>query len=60
MKNKLYIFLVVSLSLVSLLVAQDDPPELPGAPNQGPISGLIWLALSGGILAAKKYFDRNK
>ena len=59
MKNKPYIILIIVITMLSVLVAQ-DPPPLPGAPNQGPISGLIWLALSGGILAAKKYFDRNK
>ncbi|HIB04953.1 MAG TPA: hypothetical protein EYO18_04370 [Candidatus Marinimicrobia bacterium] len=59
MKHKPYIILIIAISMLGVLVAQ-DPPPLPGAPNQGPISGLIWLALSGGILAAKKYFDRNK
>jgi len=59
MKNKPYIILIIAISMLGILVAQ-DPPPLPDAPNQGPISGLLWLALSGGILAAKKYFDRNK
>ena len=59
MKNKPYIILIIAISMLGILVAQ-DPPPLPEAPNQGPISGLLWLALSGGILVAKKYFDRNK
>jgi hypothetical protein len=59
MKNKPYIILIIAISMLGMLVAQ-DPPQLPDAPNQGPISGLLLLALSGGILAAKKYFDRNK
>jgi hypothetical protein len=59
MKNKPYGILIIAISMLGVLVAQ-DPPPLPEAPNQGPISGLIWLALSGGILVAKKYFDRNK
>ena len=59
MKNKSYIILIIAISMLGMVVAQ-DPPPLPDAPNQGPISGLLLLALSGGILAAKKYFDRNK
>lgn len=59
MKNKPYIILIIVITMLSVLVAQ-DPPPLPGAPNQGPISGLVWFVLSGGILAAKKYFDHNK
>ena len=59
MKNKPYGIMLIAISMLGVLTAQ-DPPPLPEAPNQGPISGLIWLALSGGILAAKKYFDRNK
>ena len=59
MKNKPYIILIIAITMLSILVA-DDPPPLPDAPNQGPISGLIWLALGGGILVVKKYFDRNK
>jgi len=46
MKHKPYIILIIAITMLSVLVAQ-DPPPLPGAPNQGPISGLIWLALSG-------------
>ena len=59
MKNKPYIILIIAISVLGILVAQ-APPPLPDAPNQGPISGLLLLALSGGILAAKKYFDHNK
>ena len=59
MKNKPYGILIIAISMLGVLVAQ-DPPPLPEAPNQGPVSGLIWLALGGGILVAKKYFDRNK
>ena len=59
MKNKPYIILIIVITMLSVLVAQ-DPPPLPGAPNQGPISGLVWFVLSGGILATKKYFDHNK
>ena len=59
MKNKPYGILIIAISMLGVLVAQ-DPPPLPEPPNQGPISGLIWLAISGGILVVKKYFDRNK
>ena len=59
MKNKLYIILIISISMLSIVFAQ-DPPPLPGAPNQGPIPGMGWLAMSGLILAAKKYFGSYK
>ena len=59
MKNKPYIILIIVITMLSVLVAQ-DPPPLPGAPNQGPIGGLGWLTISGIIIAAKKYFERNQ
>ena len=45
--------------MLTFVLAQ-DPPDLPGAPNQGPIPGMGWLAMSGLILAAKKYLSNNK
>tara|TARA_B100001250_G_scaffold309730_1_gene271667 strand:+ start:3485 stop:3625 length:141 start_codon:yes stop_codon:yes gene_type:complete len=45
--------------MLTFVLAQ-DPPPLPGAPNQGPIGGMAWLAMSGLILAAKKYFGSHK
>ena len=59
MKNKLYIILIISISMLSIVLAQ-DPPDLPGAPNQGPIGGMGWLAMSGLILAVIKYFGSHK
>jgi len=45
--------------MLTFVVAQ-DPPDLPGAPNQGPIGGMGWLAMSGLILATIKYFGSHK
>ena len=59
MKNKLYIILIIWISMLSIVFAQ-DPPDLPGAPNQGPIGGMGWLAMSGLILAVIKYFGSHK
>jgi len=59
MNNKLTTLIIISLSMLTFVLAQ-DPPDLPGAPNQGPIGGLVWLAISGLILAAKKYLSNNK
>ena len=59
MKNKLYIILIISISMLSIVFAQ-DPPDLPGPPNQGPIGGLGWMVISGLILEAKKYFGSHK
>ena len=59
MNNKLTTLIIIVLSMLTFVLAQ-DPPPLPGAPNQGPIGGMGWLAMSGLILAAKKYFERNQ
>jgi hypothetical protein len=60
MNNKLTTLIIIVLSMLTFVLAQNDPPPLPGAPNQGPIGGMVWLAMSGLILAAKKYFERNQ
>ena len=59
MNHKLTTLIIIALSMLTFVVAQ-DPPDLPGAPNQGPIGGMVWLAISGIILAAKKYLSNNK
>jgi len=60
MNNKLNTLIIIALSMLTFVLAQDPPPDLPGAPNQGPIGGMVWLAISGIILAGKNYFNRNK
>ena len=60
MNNKLTTLIIIVLSMLTFVLAQNDPPPLPGAPNQGPIGGMEWLAISGLILAAKKYFGSHK
>lgn len=62
MNNKLTTLIIIALSMLTFVLAQDGdaPPVLPGAVNQGPIGGMVWLAISGFILAAKKYFGRHK
>lgn len=57
MNKKLYTIIIIGLSMLTVVLAQ-DPPDLPGAPNQGPIPGMAWLAISGLILAAKKYIKK--
>ncbi len=59
MNNKLTTLIIIALSMLTFVLAQ-DPPPLPGAPNQGPIGGMGWLAISGIVLAAKKYFGSHK
>ena len=59
MNNKLTTLIIIALSMLTFVLAQ-DPPDLPDAPNQGPIGGMEWLAMSGLILAAKKYLSNNK
>jgi len=59
LNNKLYTIIIIALSMLTFVLAQ-DPPDLPGPPNQGPIGGLGWLAISGIIIAAKKYLSNNK
>jgi hypothetical protein len=59
MNNKLTTLIIIALSMLTFVLAQ-DPPPLPGAPNQGPIGGMGWLAMGGLILAAIKYFGSYK
>ena len=59
MNNKLTTLIIIALSMLTFVLGQ-DPPDLPGAPNQGPIGGMVWLAISGLILAAIKYFGSHK
>ena len=59
MNNKLTTLIIIALSMLTFVLAQ-DPPDLPGAPNQGPIPGMGWLAMSGLILAAIRYFNSDK
>ena len=59
MNNKLTTLIIIALSMLTFVLAQ-DPPPLPGAPNQGPIGGMGWLAMGGLILAVIRDFDRNK
>ena len=50
--------LIAMITMASILFAMPDPPGLPGAPNQGPIGGMIWLAIGGGLIAIKNYFKK--
>ena len=59
MNTKLTTLIIIALSMLTFVLAQ-DPPDLPGAPNQGPIGGMGWLAISGIVLGAKKYLRKNK
>ena len=59
MNNKLTTLIIIALSMLTFVLAQ-DPPDLPGAPNQGSIGGMEWLAMSGLILAAIRYFNSDK
>ena len=44
--------IIIALSMLTFVLSR-DPPDLPGAPNQGPNGGMVWLAMSGLILAKK-------
>ena len=59
MKNKLFTTTASLIFLFNIIIAQ-DPPPLPDAPNQGPVNHLLILAIVGGVIALKKYFDRTK
>ena len=59
MNKKLTFIVIIALCCLNVIFAQ-DPPPLPDAPNQGPINGLLFLAIGGMLIAAKSYFDRSK
>jgi len=48
---------ILGLFFFSQLLAQ---PGFPDAPDQGPIGGVILLALVGGGLALKKLYNRKR
>ena len=58
MKRELRIILIAMITMASILFAMPDPPALPGAPNQDPIGGMIWLAIGGGLIVLKKYIKK--
>ena len=51
MKNTLLLIIISSFIFSSMLVAQVGFPD---APDQGPIAGVILLALAGGWIGFKK------
>ena len=53
MKNNI----IYGFIFLSQLLAQ---PDFPDTPTQGPIGGVILLALAGGGLALKKLYNRKK
>ena len=57
MNKRLQTILIAMITLTCLVFAQ-DPPALPGAPNQGPIGGIIWLIIGGGALAIRSYLKK--
>ena len=59
MNRELRIILIAMITMASILFAMPDPPALPGATNQGPIGGMIWLAIGGGLIAMRNYL-KNK
>jgi|TARA_B100000683_G_C12344088_1_gene495998 hypothetical protein len=50
--------IILLAAMFSMLYAMPDPPSLPSAPNQGPIGGMVWLAIAGGIMAVKKHLKK--
>ncbi|MBH10584.1 MAG: hypothetical protein CMG74_09595 [Candidatus Marinimicrobia bacterium] len=59
MRNKLYNIFFTALSLISTVMAQ-DPPSLPDAPDQGPITGIAWVVAAGVLVFAHKIRDQYK
>ena len=59
MNKKLNFIFIIAFCCLNVIFAQ-DPPPLPDAPNQGPINGLVFLAIGGILIAAKTYFNRSK
>ena len=57
MNNTLLQIIISSFIFSSILLAQVGFPDTP---NQGPIGGVILLALAGGGLALKKLYNRKK
>ena len=58
MKHRLLNIVLIALGLISTVMAQ--APGMPGAPDQGPITGIGWLAAAGGLLFARKIRDQHQ
>ena len=58
MKHRLYSIVLTVLGLISTVMAQ--APGMPGAPDQGPITGIGWLLAAGGLLFARKIHAQHK
>ena len=58
MHNTMKTLIILLGAMLSMLYAMPDPPSLPSAPNQGPIGGMVWLAIAGGIMAEKKHLKK--
>ena len=58
MKHRLYSIVATALGVISTVMAQ--APGMPGAPDQGPITGIGWLLAAGGLLFARKIHDQHK
>ena len=57
MNREVKTILIAMIALTSLVFSQ-DPPALPGAPNQGPIGGMIWLIIGGGAIIMRSYLKK--
>ena len=57
MKHRLLNIVLIALGLISTVMAQ---PDLPDAPDQGPITGIGWLLGAGGLMFARKIRDQHK
>ena len=57
MKHRLLNIVLIALGLISTVMAQ---PDLPDAPVQGPITGIAWIAIAGGLLFARKIREQHK
>jgi len=59
MRNRLQTIVVTALGFLSTVMAQ-NPPSLPDAPDQGPITGIAWVVVAGGIMFARKIRDQHQ
>ena len=58
MHNTMKTLIILLGAMLSMLYAMPDPPSLPSAPNQGPIGGMVWLAIAGCVMAVKKHLKK--
>ena len=60
MKDRLQKIIVLTVFGLLSTVMPQNPPSLTDAPDQGPITGIAFVIVAGGIMFARKIRDQHQ